>query len=591
MRWLIVVALAACSEPVPHTPAPPVDQIEHVDRIVHGLRPPAEVRGEPVRFSLADRMRHFHVHGFSIAVFDHYELQWARGFGDADVEAHVPVTEATLFQAGSISKSVNALGVMLAVAQGKLALDAPIDSELESWHIPENTLTRATPVTLRMLLSHTAGTTVHGFNGYAAGAPVPTIQQVLAGTPPANSEPIVVDEPPGKAFRYSGGGITIAQLALVERMREAYPQILAHSVLEPIGMTRSTYEQPLPTARVAEAAAGYYSEGAPVPGKRHTYPEMAAAGLWTTPSDLARFFIELQLALAGRSKLVTQAIAHEMTTPVLAGGHNGLGVFRNDRHGAPLFGHDGADAGFQANAIASLDGGYGVIVMANSDNSFDLFHEVENAVFAEYGWPGAGPVIDRVALPAEQLAALAGVYGTPALPEVVTVDGGKLYQHTPFGERTELVPVGGTSFVSMSTGDRVTVDGKTIDGDARVAEHAAPLIELEAGHADAALAAYRALPADALPEDNLIGEAYWLMANGNAPGAVAVFQLTVAVFPDSMNAHESLAEGYEAIHDTTRAIASYRDALAAEPRDTKRPAKSKAELHVLCAAAIDRLGS
>jgi CubicO group peptidase (beta-lactamase class C family) len=580
MRILIAVAaLAACSpETPPHTPAPPVAQIERADRIIHGLRPPAEVRGEPVRWSIAERMRHYHVHGVSIAVWDHYQLVWAHGFGDADAELHVPVTDATLFQAGSISKSVNALGVLLA----GLPLDTPINSQLESWKLPDNAFTRDKPVTLRMLLSHTAGTTVHGFPGYAAGEPVPTIQQVLDGKPPANTPAIVVDEPPMKEFRYSGGGITIAQLALVEKLREPYPKILAASVLGPIGMIESTYEQPLPAARVAEAAAGYKSDGSPIEGKRHVYPEMAAAGLWTTPSDLARFFIELQRGLAGQSQIVSPQIARDMVTPVFVQDGDGLGVFRMTRHGAPLFGHDGADAGFQANAIASMAGGYGVIVMANSDASFGLFNEIVNAVFAEYGWPGAGRVVERAPLPATDIT---GVYGTPAQPRIVTLEAGKLYEHVPFGEHTELVPVAGGGFLSLAIGEPVTFDGA-----ARVAEHASPLTELEAGHPDAALAAYRALPADALPEPQLNGFAYELLGEDHAREAVAVFELVVAAFADSMNAHESVAEGYEAIHDDGKAIAAYKEALATEAVDAKAPADFKQRLHATCVAALKRLG-
>ncbi|HEY1547805.1 MAG TPA: serine hydrolase [Kofleriaceae bacterium] len=583
MRSLVLVALvAACSaESGPRTPAPPVAQIERVDRIVHGLRPPAEIAGEPVRYSLADRMKHYRVHGVSIAVFDHYQLQWARGFGEADAELHAPVTETTLFQAGSISKSINALAMLLAVGTGKLALDTPIDASLESWHVPANDFTRGKPITLRMLLSHTAGTTVHGFPGYAAGEPVPTIQQVLDGKPPANTPPIVVDEPPMKEFRYSGGGITIAQLALVETMHEPYPQILQTTVLGPIGMTRSTYEQPLPAARVAEAAAGYQADGSPIAGKRHVYPEMAAAGLWTTPTDLATYFIELQRGLAGKSTIVSQDVAREMTAPVFASDGDGLGVFVMDRNGAHMFGHNGADAGFQANAIASMDGGYGVIVMANSDNSVGLFEEIANAVFAEYNWPGHGPVLERKSWPADQLAAIAGVYGSPMRPTIVAVDHGQVFEHHPFGDRHEIV----------ATGDKPIDlrDGTPFAPGPRIGDHVSPLVELETTGVDAAVAAAHALPPDALSVDELNGLAYATLGE-SSKGAVAIFELVAAIAPDSMNAHESLAEGYEAVGDKAKALAQYKEALATEPVDAKAPASFRQKLHATCVAAIARLG-
>src|SRR6185369_10815280 len=158
------------------------------------------------------------------------------------------------------------------------------------------------------------GTTVHGFPGYPAGTPLPTLPQVLDGQPPANSPPVRVDLTPGARFRYSGGGITIMQQALIDRLGRPFPDILHDSVLAPLGMSHSTYEQPLPPARVASAAAGHDPEGNVIEGKRNVYPEMAAAGLWTTPTDLARFFLELQLARAGRSQHVSRDIAMKMTT-------------------------------------------------------------------------------------------------------------------------------------------------------------------------------------------------------------------------------------------------------------------------------------
>jgi CubicO group peptidase (beta-lactamase class C family) len=136
---------------------------DHIARIEHGLAPPVQVRGEEVRWAIADRMREHRIPAVSIAVFDNYELQWSKAYGIADVETGQRATERTLFLAGSISKSVNALAALLAAADGTLSLDAPINNALESWKLPENELTRARPVTLRMLLSHSAGTTVHGF--------------------------------------------------------------------------------------------------------------------------------------------------------------------------------------------------------------------------------------------------------------------------------------------------------------------------------------------------------------------------------------------------------------------------------------------
>jgi CubicO group peptidase (beta-lactamase class C family) len=349
--------------------------------------------------TIEERMWEYKIPALSIAVFDNYELVWTKAYGLADVETGTRADERTTFLAGSISKSVNALGQLTAVADGLLSLDAPINDALESWKLPDNELTRDTPVTLRTLLSHTAGTTVHGFRGYAAGEPVPTIQQILDGQPPANNAPIRVDLAPGTTFRYSGGGTTISQLALSERANRPYPQVLDERVLRPLDMTRSSFDQTLTPERLQHAAVGYDHDGNAIKGKRFAYPEMAAAGLWTTPTDLARFFIEIAKARAGKSTRIPRRIALQMTTKVIDVGDGptavGLGVFLLNKNGTSCFGHNGADAGFQASALASLDGGRGIVIMANSENGFLIFDELERTVFSAFDRPGANTPAHR----------------------------------------------------------------------------------------------------------------------------------------------------------------------------------------------------
>jgi CubicO group peptidase (beta-lactamase class C family) len=589
MRSLVVACLVACnSSPTRHEalPAGTAASAEpiaaRIDRITHHLLPATRVKGMDWHRDLEDRMRKLHVHGLSIAVFEHYHLAWAKGFGVADVDTEQPVTDATLFQAGSISKAVNALAALAAVEQGQLALDTPINDSLRSWKLGDNDFTRQHAVTLRELLSHTAGTNVHGFLGYRAGAPVPTLVQILDGVPPANTEQVVVDGLPGKEFRYSGGGVSIAQLALVDRIGMPYPELMTASVLGPLGMTHSTYEQPLPASRVPEAAAGYYADGRQVPGKRIVYPEMAAAGLWTTPSDLAAYLIEIQRARAGKSTKISKQIAAEMTTPVAhveGDDWSGLGLYLMNRDGAKLFGHDGWDEGFQAEALASLDDGYGVVIMANSDNGAEIFFDLERAVFAEYGWPMA-PELERVAVEPPRLAGFVGTYGTPGDPVIVTFASGKLFAHRPFDVPVELVPVGPEKFVGMGGDGTFTLDHKLTT--------TAPLVELEAGHPDVALATWKA-DRKALTERAATGVGRRLLQRQQPQLAAGVFQLVAGVFPDSMSAHEGLAKGYEAVGDKPHAIASYQAALAASAGDTVTRPAIKEKLRATCVEALARL--
>ena len=594
--------LTSCTDSPPPVPASaevaalPDDVSRRIEAIERGLLPPVIVAGETPRWTIEERMREHRIPALSIAVFDNYELQWAKAYGMADGEAGSRATDKTLFLAGSISKSVNALGVMLAAADGELALDQPVNELLQSWKLPENELTRATPVTLRKLLSHTAGTTVHGFPGYAEGAALPTVQQILDGEPPANTAAVRVDLAPGTRFRYSGGGTTITQLALTDSTGQAYPDVLAKLVLEPLGMRHSSFEQTLTPERLSVAAVGYGSDGTAITGKRHRYPEMAAAGLWTTPSDLARFFIELARARAGQSSPAMQEIAIQMTTPVIStneaddGAGIGLGVFLFKRHGAEFFGHAGSDAGFQANAVVSMDGGRGIVVMANSDNGFRIFSEIERAVFAEYAWPGADPVHTRVTLDPATRDALPGHYRFGAIDTAIVVRDGKLLAQLPFEPAAELVPIGADRLIHSQNRSelRITAPGafevtqagapqRTVARMAEAERH--PLFELEAGRFEDAATAWRAriqaapdAAADEASEANRLG--YRLLARDPVK-AVEVMRLIAAVFPESANAHDSLGEAYLRLGDTANAIASYERALALFDTDTQIPEAEK----------------
>jgi CubicO group peptidase (beta-lactamase class C family) len=271
------------------------------------------------------RMAERHVSGLSLAIIQDGKVAVARGYGVVDQNSHAPVTTATLFQAGSISKPVSALGALHLVEAGRLSLDEDVNARLATWKVPENGYTATQKVTLRRLLSHNAGVTVHGFGGYDSADPVPSLVQVLDGAPPANSPPIRVDTIPGAIWRYSGGGFTIMQQMMIDVTGVPFPRFMQETVLGPIGMTSSSFEQPQPAARARLTAGGSYADRTAVRGRWHVYPEMAAAGLWTTPTDLARFAIEVQETLAGKGHgVISPAMARQYVTEQKDG--SGLGV-------------------------------------------------------------------------------------------------------------------------------------------------------------------------------------------------------------------------------------------------------------------------
>jgi CubicO group peptidase (beta-lactamase class C family) len=270
--------------------------------------------------TLTERMKQLHVPGVSIGVIHQGKIEWARGFGVRNT-AGAPVDAETMFQAGSISKPLAAMAALRLVQEGKLALDSDINTYLSSWKFPKSSVAEGKPITLRELLTHTAGTTVHGFPGYASNEPVPTLVQVLNGEEPANTPAIRSDQPPMKEWKYSGGGFTIMQQAVIDVTHEPFPKLLHDTVLAPIGMTRSTYQQPLPASLRDNAATPYRSDGKPVDGGAHTYPEMAAAGLWTTPTDIAKYALEVERSLRGKANhVLNTGMTHRCSLLGWAGG-------------------------------------------------------------------------------------------------------------------------------------------------------------------------------------------------------------------------------------------------------------------------------
>jgi CubicO group peptidase (beta-lactamase class C family) len=323
-----------------------------------------------------------HINGLSLAVIHDGKIE-ARAYG-VTARGGPPVTATTLFQAGSISKPVAAMGALKLVERGALSLDEDVNAKLKSWKVPENQFTNKQKVTLRRLLSHTAGLTVHGFPGYDVTASMPSVVQVLEGG--GNTAAVRVDVEPGSLSRYSGGGYTVMQLLVSDVTGKPFHEYMTETVLGPAGMTRSSYQQPLPPSRAAETASGYYANGSAVSGKWHVYPEMAAAGLWTTASDLARFALEVQRSAAGKANtVISQAMTRQMLTVQM--GDYGLGLALAGSGAARTFGHSGRDVGFDALMLAGVETGQGVVVMINANDNSRVLSRIAEFVGRKYRWP------------------------------------------------------------------------------------------------------------------------------------------------------------------------------------------------------------
>jgi len=404
MRRMPILALLLATAPAF------ASQAEQIARIERSLRPPVALAGEPhATRTLAEDMRRLHVPGVSVALIRHGKIAWARGYGVAWAGGPA-ITPATLFQAASISKPVTAMAALRLAERGDVDLDADINTVLTGWALPPGTAS----VTLRQLLSHTAGTGVSGFPGYAANQPVPTLLQVLDGAPPAKTQPVRIESAPGAEWRYSGGGYSVVQQALIDRSGQPFEVLLRDAVLAPLGMRDSRFAQPLPANLLARAALPHDAEGKPVAGGPHTYPELAAAGLWTTPSDLARFALDLQRSAGGGKGVLSPAMARTMLEPVK--NNYGLGVRVEGRADTLSFAHGGSNMGYQNTLFAYARHGDGAVIMTNGANGAELADSVLRAIAAEYKWPSRRTQVRKATpLPSATEARIAGRYQVKGL--------------------------------------------------------------------------------------------------------------------------------------------------------------------------------
>ncbi|MBM90073.1 MAG: hypothetical protein CMJ35_00465 [Phycisphaerae bacterium] len=408
----------------------------------------AETWVEGHAFGLRERMGILDVPGISVAVIRNGQLDWAAGYGVRDEVSGQPVTAETLFQAASISKPVAALATLRLAQEGIIDLDAPIQDFLVSFELPESSFKGT--VTPRTVLNHTAGLNVSGFPGYQIDEPIPTAVELLEGK--GNTDALARIEHVNSRFRYSGGGSTMLQVALSDATGLDFNSIMQSRVLTPLGMTQSTYEQPLPIESWPNHSAAHDYSGRRIVGGFHVYPEQFPAGLWTTPSDLTKFVLEVQALAAGHDgKVLNAEMGKEMLSPVF--GRVGLGLFINEYDGQPWFGHSGSNFGIKCDFRASFSGGNGVIVMTNGDTGYELCQDVIRAVAKVYQWPGMIPEpVKEVPMAPDELRQYAGdyAYGPDEVAFISFDEERLMVQQLPYPQMP-LAPIGNQRFQIVGT--------------------------------------------------------------------------------------------------------------------------------------------
>ena len=352
---------------------------------------------------LDELMKKHRVPGISIAVIEDYKLVCAKGYGVRRKDWSEPVTARTLFMAGSISKPVAAVGALSLVEQGKLNLDDDVNLKLRSWKVPENQYTREHRVTLGLLLDHTGGFSGGDFfPGYASSVSIPSLLQILDGRPPATNPPAHVAHVPGTKWEYTGDGYLVIQQLIMDASGQPFPEFMRTAVFERLGMHDTTYEEPLPAERAAMAAAGTIIDGEAVKGGWHTNPEMAAGGLWSTPTDLATLAIELALSEQGKAnRVLSRTVARDMLTAHWSQDVVNILGTKDDRDGMGYgffvgksngrFGHIGGNVGYQATLVMFADTGSGVAIMTNSDVGLTVGNVLLDRIAEVYGWHYSAP--------------------------------------------------------------------------------------------------------------------------------------------------------------------------------------------------------
>jgi CubicO group peptidase (beta-lactamase class C family) len=339
------------------------------------------------KHNLLERMRLYNAPSVSIAVINHGKIEWAKAYGYADVKERKLANNKTMYQAASVTKSVNALYIMKLAQEGKLSLETDIRPYLKTWKLPENKFSLGKTITLKNLLSHTAGLGTSGFAGYLQTDSLPTINQILDGQKPANNEALKTIMPVNTTFTYSGGGTTLTRKIIEDNIASDYDSLLSTNVLKPLKMKNSTFVQVL-IPQFKNFATAYDGGTNEVPGKYNLYPELAPDGLWSTPTDIAKFVISIQQSLSNKKHtILNNSTAIKMLTPVLDTKDIALGAFIIEKGGEKYFVHLGGNRGFQCIYYGSFTTGKGVVVMVNSDNVHPtLIKEIVNSVATVYEW-------------------------------------------------------------------------------------------------------------------------------------------------------------------------------------------------------------
>ncbi|GGA76524.1 hypothetical protein GCM10011521_13450 [Arenimonas soli] len=437
----LALALALAS----NAPAVAPAAIETIER---GLLPGQYLEGQLQTRSIAEAMLEDNIPGLSMVFIDKGEIAWQRSYGYADLASLSPVTPETVFTGASLSKPLAAVTALQLVEKGKIGLDDDVNRHLVSWKVPDSAFVATRPVTLRQLIGHRAGIANYVSGSYDLGQDVPTVTELLEGSPPSKDPKTASFAVPGQEYRYSNPGYLVVQQLIEDVAGTSFEVAARSAIFEPVAMDDSSFLQPMPDRLGVRRATGYSEDLDPYPYQ--LFPFKAAGGVWSTPTDLARFAMTLIDDHHGGGVLLSR----ETTRQVFARDKIKLGFTKHFVEGSDdiVFDHWGSNVGFTSYLVGSLEKRQVLVVMTNSDKGFDLMAAIARTVARQYGWKPIEPkVLVRHELDPKALPDFGGEFGGgPGENErfVFLAEGERLYLASKADEeRAPLVAVGEQTFI------------------------------------------------------------------------------------------------------------------------------------------------
>jgi CubicO group peptidase (beta-lactamase class C family) len=470
VQSLVLIFVGACSSPPkdPSTADPQNDNADCIStkdsadgkvQLENGIRGQVKFLGESENLSsIKDKMTEYNIPALSLAVINHGEIEWADIYQNADFPGQT-LDCMSIFQAASLSKPVTFMAALRMEAAGEIDMDENIQTYLSDFTLPQGKQTPENPVTFRNIFSHTSGISSGGYQGYAKDLPVPSDLQILRGDEGANTPAIEVVTPPNESLAYSGGGYTLAELALQDIYSDDFSSIMKKWILEPAGMSHSEFTQPLPDSNANEVAWGYTQSGEAIEGGWRNHPEQAAAGLWSNAIDMAKFLNEIYKGYQGESAIFTPS---EIET-ILSHERDGLvyGFIVNRSDDDISITHYGGNAGYRTGMTISLISGKGLVYLTNSDYGGALGNELLLSASQVYEWQHFKQItVEREQVSSEVLKGLSGDYMWNSQIELsITFDevNNTISLYFPNGDEYKLIPVKGDELGFIHPGTAVTV--------------------------------------------------------------------------------------------------------------------------------------